>query len=74
MQRSSVDLPGAGGADDAHDLVLRHRQVDPAQDLELAERFVEPLRPQRVRRPDHRPELHSRPRRAAVDRAATEAA
>ena len=36
-------LPGARGADEAHDLVLGEREVDPAQDLELAERLVDAL-------------------------------
>ena len=41
-------LAGARGADQADDLVLGHGEVDPAQHLELAERLVQPLDPERV--------------------------
>ena len=36
-------FPGTGGADQADDLVLLERQVDPAKDLVGAERFVNAL-------------------------------
>ena len=42
-QRRSVDLPGAGRADEAHDLVLGELEVDPAEHLELVERLVNAL-------------------------------
>ena len=40
-------LARARGADEADDLVLGDRQVDPAQDLDAAERLVEALDPDR---------------------------
>ncbi len=43
-------LPGSGGADQAHDLVLRDGQVDAAQDLEVVERLVQALDSERRRR------------------------
>ncbi len=42
-QRRSVDLPGARRADEADDLVLGEREVDPAQHLELSEALVDAL-------------------------------
>ena len=41
-------LAGAGRADQADDLVLGDREVDPAQHLDLAERLVDVLEPKRV--------------------------
>ena len=41
-------LAGPGGADQADDLVLGQHEVDPAEHLELAERLVDALDPQRL--------------------------
>ena len=41
-------LPRAGGADQAHDLVLGEREIDAAEHLELAERLVDALDEQRL--------------------------
>ena len=54
-QRRSVDLPEPGRADQADDLVLGEREVDPAQHLELAERLVHALEPQSRRLQAPRP-------------------
>ncbi len=43
-------LARAGGADEAHDLVLGEREVDPAKHLELAEGLVDALELQCRRR------------------------
>ena len=43
MQRSSVDLPRPGRADEADDLVLGDLEVDPVEDHEPAERLVQAL-------------------------------
>ena len=45
MHRRSVDFPEPGGADQADDLVVGDLEVDPAQDLELAEPLVHAVDP-----------------------------
>ncbi len=43
MQRSRVDLPDPRGSDQADDLVIVDHEIDPAEDLEVAEGLADPF-------------------------------
>jgi hypothetical protein len=58
-------LAGAGGTDDAHDLVLGHGEVDAAQHRQVAEGLPQPLDPERLAGHQRAPPTPRRPARGA---------